>query len=205
MVKNIDSLKEFRKVLQHRRSIRHFSDKHVDEELIEEIVRCAATAPSGANKQPWRFICVSNPEIKHLIRIAAEAEEREFYQHRASEQWKEDLMPLETNADKRFIEDAPWLIVVFRLVKDDNGGNVYYGEESVGISTGLLLAAAQFYGLATLTHTPSPMKFLAEILNRPDYERPYMLIPIGWPAENSTVPIAALQKKELSEVLVSIT
>ena len=114
-------------------------------------------------------------------------------------------MPLETNPDKKFLEEAPWIIVVFRLIKNDDGGNVYYGEESVGIATGLLLAAAQFYGLATLTHTPSPMKFLIEILARPAYERPYMLIPIGYPAQNSTVPIAALQKKKLSEILISIT
>lgn len=205
MVKSLNSLREFRKVLQFRRSIRHFSDKQIDQNLIEEIVRCAATAPSGANKQPWRFVCISNSEIKRKIRVAAEIEEREFYKRRASKEWKKDLMPLETNPDKKFLEDAPWIIVVFRLIKDDDGGNVYYGEESVGIATGLLLAAAQFYGLATLTHTPSPMRFLTEILGRPAYERPYMLIPIGYPAQNSTVPIAALQKKKLSEVLISIT
>lgn len=189
-------------LLKARRSVRDFSDQPVPRALIETVVAAATTAPSGANKQPWRFVCVANPELKHKIRLAAEEEEREFYQHRAPESWKADLAPLGTDEDKAFLDVAPWLVVVFRLVKGDDGGAVYYSEESVGIATGMLLAAAQVAGLATLTHTPSPMKFLAEVLKRPANERAYMLIPMGWPAESCQVPAAALEKKPLGEVAV---
>jgi nitroreductase len=198
----IKAVSELREVLRNRRSIRHFSDEPVASALIEEVVGCAATAPSGANKQPWRFVCVSNSELKKKIRMAAEVEEREFYENRATEQWKADLAPLGTDADKSFLEVAPWLVVVFKLVQGDDGGNVYYADESVGIATGMLLAAAQVAGLATLTHTPSPMKFLGEVLNRPPNERAYMLIPMGWPAIECEVPVAAVCKKPLSEVMV---
>ncbi|MDP6962586.1 MAG: nitroreductase family protein [Planctomycetota bacterium] len=197
-----NSVSEFLHTLRHRRSLRHFSADPVPVEIIEQVVSCAATAPSGANKQPWRFVCVSDSELKKKIRMAAETEEREFYENRASDQWKADLAPLGTDANKSFLEDAPWLVVVFKLVKGDDGSNVYYADESVGIATGMLLAAAQVAGLATLTHTPSPMKFLGEVLERPENERAYMLIPMGWPAIESDVPLAALDKKPLSEVMV---
>jgi nitroreductase len=202
MTKAFQAVSEFHKLLRSRRSIRHFSDEPVPSALIEEVVSCAATAPSGANKQPWRFVCVRDPELKKKIRLAAEVEECEFYEHRATAEWKADLAPLGTDANKSFLEVAPWLVVVFKLVKGDDGSNVYYADESVGIATGMLLAAAQVAGLATLTHTPSPMKFLAEVLDRPSNERAYMLIPMGWPAIESDVPVAALQKKPLDEVMV---
>jgi nitroreductase len=192
----------FRDRLAARRSVRDFSSDPVPRALIEAVVAAAASAPSGANKQPWRFVCVANVELKRKIRLAAEAEEREFYERRATEAWKADLAPLGTDEDKAFLEVAPWLVVVFRLVKGDDGGGVYYGDESVGIATGMLLAAAQMAGLATLTHTPSPMGFLAEVLGRPAHERAYMLIPMGWPAESCRVPAAALLKKPLGEVCV---
>jgi iodotyrosine deiodinase len=200
----LDAVQELHEILQQRRSIRQFSTEPVALELIEEVVGCAMTAPSGANKQPWRFVCVQDPVLKKKIRAAAEVEEREFYQTRATQQWKDDLAPLGTDAHKEFLEDAPWLVIVFRLVKDDDGGNVYYSDESVGIATGLLLAAAQIAGLATLTHTPSPMKFLSEVLGRPANERAYMLIPMGWPQPECEVPAAALVKKPLSQVMVKL-
>jgi iodotyrosine deiodinase len=194
--------RELHTVLEKRRSIRHFSDRPVPRAAIEEIVRCATSAPSGANKQPWRFVAVSDPATKRAIRLAAEEEERAFYAERASERWLDDLRPLGTDANKEFLEVAPWLIVVFKLVKGDDGGQVYYADESVGIATGFLLAAAHLAGLATLTHTPSPMKFLGEVLGRPAHERAYMLIPVGYPAERCEVPALALQRKPLGEVLV---
>jgi nitroreductase len=189
-------------VLRQRRSVRDFSDRPVDRSLIDAVVGCAASAPSGANKQPWTFVCVGDPELKHRIRLAAEEEEREFYAKRAPESWKADLAPLGTDEHKGFLDVAPWLVVVFRHARGADGGAVYYSEESVGIATGMLLAAAQVAGLATLTHTPSPMGFLAELLERPAHERAYMLIPMGWPAESCRVPAAALVKKPLSEVAV---
>ena len=192
----------FRDRMRARRSVREFSDAPVPRALIEAVVAAAASAPSGANKQPWRFVCVADPALKRKIRHAAEEEERAFYEHRATEAWKADLAPLGTDEDKAFLEVAPWLVVVFRLVKGDDGSGVYYGDESVGIATGMLLAAAQMAGLATLTHTPSPMGFLAEVLERPANERAYMLIPMGWPADDCRVPAAALVKKTLGEVCV---
>ena len=193
--------RRFHDVLHRRRSVREFSDRPVSRATIEWLVRCAASAPSGANKQPWRFVCVQDPEAKRAIRLGAEAEEREFYAHRASAQWLADLAPLGTDANKEFLELAPWLIVVFRLVRGDDEGQLYYTHESVGIACGMLLAAAQFAGLATLTHTPSPMGFLGEILGRPKHEKPYLLIPVGYPADDCRVPAAALLKKSLAEVL----
>jgi nitroreductase len=195
------ALREFHEQLRRRRSVRQFSDEPVPRELVELLVRCAASAPSGANKQPWRFVCVSDPALKREIRLGAEAEEREFYSSRASERWLADLAPLGTDADKGFLEVAPWLVVVFKLAREDDGGQVYYAEESVGIATGMLLAAAQQVGLATLVHTPSPMAFLQRILARGPHEKPFVLVPIGWPADGLRVPLAALRKKPIERVL----
>ncbi len=197
-----EAARQFHEALAHRRSVRHFSDRPVSQETVEWIVRCAGTAPSGANKQPWRFVCVQDPDLKKRIRAAAEEEERVFYKERATEEWKADLAPLGTDEVKEYLEIAPWLIVVFKLARNDDGGGVYYAEESVGIATGMLLAAAQMAGLATLTHTPSPMGFLAEILQRPENERAWMLIPMGWPAEACVVPRHGLAKKALAEIMV---
>lgn len=192
----------FYDVMRRRRSIRMFSDRPVSRETIENLVKVAASAPSGANKQPWRFVCVQDPALRREIRRGAEEEEREFYGRRASPEWLADLAPLGTDDHKEFLEIAPWVIVVFKLAKDDDGGQVYYTNESVGIACGMLLAAAHHAGLATLTHTPSPMKFLGEILNRPDHERPFLLIPIGYPAEGCTVPRFATSRKPLGQVMV---
>ncbi len=196
------ALAEFYEMLRKRRSVREFSDRPVSREVIEGIVRAATTAPSGANKQPWRFVAVSKPELKHKIRLAAEEEEREFYERRASERWLEDLAPLGTDDNKAYLDVVPWLIVVFRMVKQPDGGQVYYSDESVGIATGMLLAAAQAAGLSTLTHTPSPMKFLGELLGRPANERAYMLIPVGYPTDDCEVPVEALSRRPLDESLI---
>jgi iodotyrosine deiodinase len=189
-------------VMRRRRTIRMFSDTPVPRETIEWVIRAAGTAPSGAHKQPWRFVAVSNPGVKSKIRAAAEEEESEFYSGRASERWLDDLRPFGTNPDKRFLEIAPWLVVVFALKKTDDGGQVYYLNESVGIATGMLLSAAHHAGLATLTHTPSPMKFLAEVLGRPENERPYLLIPMGYPTDDCVVPV--LERKGLDEIGVFV-
>jgi len=188
-----------------RRSVRAFSDRPVSRETIEWIVRAAGTAPSGANKQPWRFVCVDDPELKREIRIGAEAEEREFYERRAPAEWLADLAPLGTNAEKPFLEIAPWVIVVFKLVHEvagssDERGKIYYAEESIGIATGMLLAAVHHAGLVALTHTPSPMKFLSTILERPSNERPYLVIPIGYPMKACEVPDIA--RKPLEDIMV---
>ncbi|MBL8754552.1 MAG: nitroreductase family protein [Planctomycetes bacterium] len=190
--------------LRRRRSVRAFSDRPVPRELIAGLVRCAHTAPSGANKQPWRFVCVQDPVVKARIREGAEAEEREFYRRRANAEWLADLAPLGTDADKEFLTVAPWLVVVFQLTHGDDGSQVYYLKESVGIACGLFLAAAQAAGLATLTHTPSPMAFLGEILGRPAHERPFLLIPVGYAADDCTVPAMALQRRPLDEVMVVV-
>lgn len=194
----------FYETMNLRRTIRKFSDRPVPREVIENIIATAGTAPSGANKQPWRFVAVQDPAIKKEIRHAAEQEEREFYTRRASETWLNDLAIVGTDEHKPFLEIAPWLIVVFKLMKDDNpttpSEQVYYVNESVGIACGMLLAAAHHAGLATLTHTPSPMKFLAKILNRPEYERPYLLIPVGYPADDCKVP--DISRKALEQIMV---
>lgn len=187
-------------LMKFRRSCRFFADTPVSRETIEWIVRTAASAPSGANKQPWRFVCVNSPAVKQQIRAAAEEEEREFYLRRATPEWLADLAPLGTDADKPFLEIAPWLIVVFKLAKTDDGGQVYYLNESVGIACGFLISAIHAAGLVTLTHTPSPMGFLSKVLNRPEHERPFLLLPVGYPASNATVP--AITKKPLEEVMV---
>lgn len=187
-----------------RRSIREFSDRPIDRATVEWLVRAAGTAPSGANKQPWRFVCVSDPATKHAIRVAVEREEREFYTHRASDTWLRDLAPLGTDEDKAYLEVVPWIVVVMKLVKDDDGGQIYYADESVGLATGLFLAAAHHAGLATLTHTPSPMRFLCELLDRPANERPFVLIPLGHPAPDCRVPAHALTRKPLDQTSVWI-
>jgi iodotyrosine deiodinase len=196
--------KSFYEVMRRRRTVRMFSDRPVSRETIENVIAAAGTAPSGANKQPWRFVAVQDAAIKRDIRLAAEAEEHEFYTRRASETWKRDLYPFGTDEHKPFLEVAPWLIVVFKLMKDDNpessSDQVYYVNESVGIATGLLLAAAHHAGLATLTHTPSPMKFLSTILRRPEYERPFLLIPMGYPTEDCVVP--NIHRKPLDQIMV---
>ncbi|TVQ62903.1 MAG: nitroreductase family protein [Phycisphaerales bacterium] len=190
----------FYEIMRRRRTVRDFSDRPVPEAAIRSVVAAAATAPSGAHKQPWRFVAVGDRAMKRRIREAAEAEERAFYDRRASERWLQDLAPLGTNADKAYLETAPWLIVVFALRQTDDGGQVYYLNESVGIACGMLLAACHHAGLATLTHTPSPMGFLKDVLERPDHERPYLLVPVGYPAAGCTVP--KLERKALDEVLV---
>lgn len=195
-----EASRRYYEVMRQRRSVRMFSDRPVSRETIEQICLAGGTAPSGAHKQPWRFVCVSNPELKRRIREAAEAEEREFYARRASRRWLEDLSPLGTDSDKPFLEIAPWLIIVFQMVKTDDGGMVYYREESVGIATGMLIAAIHQAGLVTLTHTPSPMKFLSSVLNRPDHERPFLLLPVGYPADDCVVP--DMERKPLDEIVV---
>lgn len=194
----------FYDVVRRRRSVRMFDDRPVSQATIEWLVRAAHSAPSGANKQPWRFVCVQDPAVKAQIRTAAEAEEREFYQRRANDEWLRDLTPLGTDEQKEFLTTAPWLVVVFQLTHTDDGGQVYYLKESVGLACGLFLAAAQFAGLATLTHTPSPMAFLGDILGRPKHERPFLLIPVGYPAAGCMVPQKAIERRPLDEVMVVV-
>jgi nitroreductase len=189
-----------------RRSVRSLSPEPIPFELIENAIRCASLAPSGANQQPWKFVVVKDPALKHKIREAAEAEERESYERRMPAEWLEALAPLGTDWHKEFLETAPYLIIVFRvdfgLIQAPEGEQKtkhYYVQESVGIATGFLLAALHLSGLATLTHTPSPMGFLSEILQRPKNERPFVLIPVGLPSPEATVP--AIAKKNLTEVL----
>lgn len=192
--------RRFYDVVRLRRTVRMFSDRAVPREAIENIILAAGTAPSGANKQPWRFVAVSDAGLKRRIRLAAEEEEREFYSRRASAEWLADLAPFGTDADKDFLEIAPWLIVVFKLARADDGGMTYYVNESVGIAVGLLLAAAHHAGLATLTHTPSPMGFLSAVLGRPPHERPFLLIPVGHPADDAVVP--DITRKPLDQIAV---
>jgi iodotyrosine deiodinase len=199
-----EAAQAFAAVMAQRRTVRAYSERPVSRELIESLVTVAGGAPSGANKQPWRFVCVSDPAIKKEIRAAAEAEERAFYEERASEQWLEDLADLGTDSNKEFLETAAWLIVVFRLTRGDDGSQVYYTHESVGLACGFLLCAAQQAGLATLTHTPSPMGFLRQILGRPAHEKPFLLIPVGYPAPDCKVPAAAQIKKSLEEIVVVV-
>ena len=178
--------------MHRRRTVRDFSERPVPRTIIEHCLRAAGSAPSGANQQPWRFVAVGDPGTKSRIRAAAEMEERAFYEHRAPEQWKQALAPLGTDAEKAFLCIAPWLIGIFyeRYGRDEHGEKVkrYYPHESVGIATGLLIAALHHAGLATLTHTPSPMGFLNEILGRPTNEMAYLLLVVGYPAPGVTVP-----------------
>ena len=197
-----DAARAHYEVMRRRRSIRMFSDRPVSQATIEWVVRTAGSAPSGANKQPWRFVCVQDPALKREIRLAAEKEEREFYGRRASERWLRDLEPLGTDEHKEFLEIAPWLIVVFKMMRDDDEGQVYYVNESVGIASGMLLTAIHLAGLASLTHTPSPMKFLGEVLGRPPSERAFLLVPVGYPTEDCQVPEAAITRKPIDEIMV---
>ena len=184
--------RDFADQMARRRTVRDFSDRTVDRAVIEHCLRAAGTAPSGANQQPWRFVAVADAALKRRIRVAAEAEEREFYAHRAPPDWLAALAPLGTDADKPFLETAPWLIGVFyeRYGVDAAGAKSkrYYPHESVGIACGLLIAALHHAGLATLTHTPSPMGFLNELLGRPKHEMPYLLLVVGYPAAGCQVP-----------------
>ncbi len=190
--------------LDTRRSVRDYSDKPVPKEVIENIIKSASTAPSGAHKQPWAFCVVSNPELKKKIRIAAEEEEKESYARRMSDEWLEDLEHLGTNWEKPFLEIAPYLIIVFKKSYnlDDKGdkSNNYYVNESVGLACGFLLTAIHNAGLVGLTHTPSPMAFLTKILERPSNERPFLLIPVGYPADETYVP--QLTRKLVEDVSV---
>ena len=193
---------DFLATLRTRRTVREFSPEPVPFALIENAIRAAAGAPSGANQQPWHFVVVQDPALKREIRIAAEAEERESYEHRMPDEWLQALAPLGTDWHKEFLEIAPYLIVVFRVdygMEGDRKVKHYYVQESVGIACGFLLAALHVAGLATLTHTPSPMGFLSRILGRPANERPFLLIPVGYPAMGCRVP--DIHKKPLPEVL----
>ena len=200
---------EFLGRMLKRRSVRHFSSQPVPFELIANAIRAAGSAPSGANQQPWTFVVISDPDLKRQIRHAAEAEEKESYERRMSPEWLAALAPLGTDWRKPHIEDAPYVIVVFRqaygIGRDEAGKEKrvmhYYSDESVGIAVGFLLAALHISGLATLTHTPSPMKFLTRILDRPANERPYVLIPVGYPAAEALVP--AISKKPLDEIMLT--
>ncbi len=201
--------RQFLDRMQTRRTVRDFSTKAVPFELIENAIRTAATAPSGANQQPWTFAVVRDPEIKRKIREAAEAEEKESYERRMSDEWLRALAHLGTDWHKPHLEDAPYLIIVFSQpysleINPDSGEERkikhYYSVESVGIAVGMLLASLHQAGLATLTHTPSPMKFLSKILDRPANERAYVVIPVGYPAEDAQVPV--ITKKPLDEIMI---
>jgi nitroreductase len=198
----VERAKVFYERMQGRRTVRDFSDRAVPREAIEQCIRAAGTAPSGANLQPWHFVAVSDPAIKREIRAAAESEEREFYQHRAPKAWLEALAPLGTDWNKPFIETAPWLIAVFaqpfRTLEDGTRSPTYYAIESVGIATGMLVTAVHNCGLAALTHTPSPMGFLNRILGRPTHEKPFLLLVVGHPANGAMVP--GVGRKALDQI-----
>ncbi len=195
---------QFYQQVKRRHSIRSFSDRPVDKRIIENCLKAAGTAPSGANHQPWQFVAIENPEIKKQIREQAEFHERGFYEGRAGEEWLEALKPLGTDASKPYLEHAPWLIAIFSqkrggLNKDDDKTN-YYVHESVGIATGFLINALHNAGLATLTHTPKPMSFLNKICQRGEHERAFMLLIAGYPGEDASVPEHATNKKALNEI-----
>jgi nitroreductase len=203
----LELARRFADQMQRRRTVRDFARRPVPRALIEECLRAAGSAPSGANQQPWHFVAVSDPGVKRRIREAAEAEEREFYEHRAPPEWLEVLRPLGTDSNKPFLEDAPWLIAVFirrfERLPDGRKRKHYYTDESVGLATGLLLAAIHHAGLVSLTHTPSPMKFLNEILGRPkDIERPFLLLVVGYPAADAKVP--DISRKSLAEIVTFV-
>jgi iodotyrosine deiodinase len=200
----IASARSFFELMQTRRTCRQIGSAPVPRSIIESAIRAAGTAPSGANHQPWHFVAISSPEVKRDIRIAAEEEERVFYAGKASAEWIDALAPLGTDADKPYLEDAPWLIVIFGqrrggVAAGDNQQN-YYVTESVGIATGFLLAALHQAGLATLTHTPAPMRFLNGMCGRPKDEKPIMIIVVGHPTETATIPVHATIKKPLIEI-----
>ena len=197
--------KTFLNSLLRRRTIRDFSDKPIEREVIENCIKTAGTAPSGANMQPWHFVLISNPKIKKQIRVAAEKEEKEFYEKRAPKEWLEALAPLGTDNNKPYLETAPYLIAIFmqRYGRLPDGREVkhYYGLESVGIATGMLITAIHDAGLASLTHTPSPMGFLNEILERPKNERPFLILVVGHPAKDAKVP--DIKRKDMSEIMTA--
>jgi nitroreductase len=188
--------------IRRRRTVREYSDRPVPRDVIEDCLRAAGTAPSGANMQPWHFVVVSDAAIKQKIRIEAEKEEYDFYHHRAPREWLDALAPLGTDEHKPFLETAPYLIVIFAqsygLLPDGRKVKHYYAQESVGIATGILITAIHHAGLVSLTHTPSPMGFLNDLLGRPAYERPFLILVVGYPAEDATVPLIA--KKPLEEI-----
>lgn len=198
----VERSEKFLAELRRRRSVRQFSPRPVPREAIENCLLAAGTAPSGANRQPWHFVVVTDPQVKREIRIGAEKEEVEFYQRRAPEDFLEDLRPFETNEHKPFLETAPCLIVIFSqsYLLDEAGEKIkhYYVNESIGIATGMLITALHHAGLATLTHTPSPMKFLNQILGRPTYEHPFLILVVGYPAEDARLPV--ITKKNLAEI-----
>lgn len=202
-VETQDRSADFYRFMNRRRSLRMFSDKPVPKEVIENLIRTASTAPSGAHQQPWTFCAVSSLDIKSKIREAAEKEEYENYHGRMSERWLKDLEPFGTDHIKPFLEIAPWLIIVMKRsyeIVDGEKKNNYYATESVGLATGFLLAAIHNAGLVALTHTPSPMNFLSKVLGRPENEKPFLLIPVGYPADGAEVPV--LSRKSLEEVAV---
>lgn len=193
---------DFREEMQKRRTVRHFSHQSVPREIVVECLRAAGSSPSGANMQPWHFVVVSDPEIKKKIREAAEKEEKEFYRRRAPKEWLEALEPLGTDEQKPFLVTAPYLIVIFQkryiLLPDGRRVKTYYPSESVGIATGILISAIHHAGLVSLTHTPSPMGFLNEILDRPRNERPFLILVVGYPARDAVVP--DIRRKSLDEI-----
>ncbi len=193
---------DFYATANRRRTVRAFSDRPVPRQVIEDCIRTAGTAPSGAHLQPWRFVVVSDPAVKHRVRLEAEVEEHEFYTHRAPQEWLQALAPLGTDEHKEFLDVAPYLIVVFAesfgLTRDGQKVKHFYATESVGIATGMLISALHFAGLATLTHTPSPMGFLNGILQRPANERPFLNLVVGYPADGVRVP--AITRKSLEEI-----
>jgi iodotyrosine deiodinase len=204
---SVERARAFTDMMRTRRSVRHFSADPVPFDVIEQAIMAAGTAPSGANQQPWRYVVVRDPEIKRRIREAAEAEERESYTHRMSQEWLDALAPLGTNWQKPYLETVPYIIVCFRLdygLETDADGTErrvkhYYPGESMGISVGMLITALHNAGLATLTHTPSPMGFLNEVLGRPRNERPFVVLPVGYPADDCEVPV--ITKKPLDEIM----
>jgi nitroreductase len=199
----LDRSKSYYAFMDKRRSVRDFSDRPISKEVIDQLILTASSAPSGAHKQPWTFCAVSSPEIKKQIREAAEKEEFENYHGRMSEDWLEDLAQFGTDWHKSFLTTAPWLIVVFKKAYDLEDGEKkknYYVNESVGLATGFLLAAIHNAGFVSLTHTPSPLNFLQKILERPSNERPFLLIPVGYPADDAEVPV--LERKGLDDMAV---
>ncbi len=199
---------DFYSTIRKRHTIRDFSTDPIPQSIMETCIKAAGTAPSGANHQPWHFVLVGDTEIKKQIRIAAEEEERTFYGGKAGEEWLEALEPIGTDADKPHLEDAPWLICIFAQRRGGVEAGVdrknYYVNESVGIATGMLITALHQSGLATLTHTPNPMSFLNKILQRPSSEKPYLILVVGKPAENASVPEHALKKKALADIMSKV-
>lgn len=203
---SVDAMKhraaEFYDDIRRRRTVRDFSVRSVPREVIEDCLRAAGTAPNGANMQPWHFVVVSDPAIKRKVRVEAEKEEHEFYYNKAPQEWLDALAPLGTNEHKPFLENAPYLIVIFAesygVLPDGRKVKHYYAQESVGIAAGILITAVHHAGLVSLTHTPSPMRFLNEILGRPARERPFLILVVGYPAEKATVPM--ITKKSLQKI-----